>query len=101
MQLLARIRWLTLFAIQHPTSFTNSTTYKTIITSSITSNDLSDTILYIISYNKKSHCKILYLILLYQYYNIVNTCNNIVTIISGMLYNYLNKYNHTDSITKN
>ena len=101
MQLLARIRWLTLFAIQHLTPITNSTTYTTIIPSSITYNILFYTIICIISCNKKSHCKILYSILLYQYYNIVNTCNHIVTIAADILYSYLNRYNYINSITKN
>ena len=93
MQLFTRITQLTLFAIHHLPPFTNSTTHTTIITSSITYNDLFYTLYSI-------HCKILYLILLYQYYNIVNTFNNIVTIMSDMVYHYLNKYNHIDSITK-
>ena len=80
---------------------TNSITYTTIIPSSITYNILSYTILYTIYYNRNSHYKILYSISLYQYYNIVNTCNHIVTIIFDMRYNYLNKYNYINSITKN
>ena len=97
MQLLARVMRLTLFAIHHLTPITNSITHTTIIPSFITYNIQSYTILYIIF----SHCKILYLILLYRYYYIVNTCNHIVTIMADMIYNYLNKYNHIDIITKN
>ena len=101
MQLLARIRWLTLFAIQHLPPITNSITYKTILTSFITYNDLFYTILCTIFYNRESHCKILYSILLYQYYNIVNTCDHIVTIIFDMIYNDLNRYNCTDQNSYN
>ena len=97
----ARIRWLTLFAIQHPNHLTNShhiQNYSPIahhIQYSIIYNSLH----YILQH--KITLQILYSISLYQYYNIVNICNNIVTIITDMIYSYLNRYNYTDSIIKN
>ena len=97
MQLFTRITRLTLFAIHHlpHTSLTPSHTQ-------LLSHRPSHTTFHLIQFYTlySIHCKILYLILLYQYYNIVNTCNHIVTIMADMRYNYLNKYNHIDIITK-
>ena len=84
--------------------FTNSITYitpityKAILTSFITYNFLilSYIILCTIFYNIEYIVKFY----IWYYYNIVNTCNYIVTIMADMICNYLNKYNYIDLITK-